>query len=66
MNAAPADKAAVVKLGEAAVANLTKADATTGDFIQQIKDLKANTTAPTPGALPTKKSAPDAKCALGG
>ncbi|MCB0872088.1 MAG: TRAP transporter substrate-binding protein [Thermoleophilia bacterium] len=66
VNASPADKAALVKLGEAAVANLTKADATTGDFIQQIKDLKANTTAPTPGALPTKKSAPDAKCALGG
>jgi len=67
VTATDADRAALAKAADVAVNALSKADATTADFIKQIQDLKASAAPPAaPAALPTKKSSPDAKCALGG
>lgn len=60
--AAPAEVKALTAKAQSAYAVLSK-DPTTGEFIKQIQDLKANAPAPpAPAPLPTKKAA---KCALG-
>ena len=67
VTATDADRAALQKSADAAVAALSSADATTADFIKQIQDLKASAAPPAaPPPFPTEKSAPDAKCTLGG
>lgn len=67
VTATDADRAALAKAAETAVTALSNADSTTADFLKQIQDLKASAAPPAaPPPFPTEKSAPDAKCTLGG
>lgn len=64
--ASDADKAALEAAGQTAIAELSK-DPLTAGFITEIQAVKkAAPAGDPPPPFPTKKSAPDAKCALGG
>jgi TRAP-type transport system periplasmic protein len=66
VTASDADKAALEAAGQTAIAELSK-DPLTGGFITDIQAVKkATPPGAAPPPFPTEKSAPGAKCALGG